>query len=73
MSKQPKKSAKSKNKPEAINESWFMPDSQSLQKQQDEHNRKFDLEKTLKAVLSLMDEMKADGRLSGEAGKDANK
>lgn len=67
MSMQPEKSAKNTKKPEVVNESWFFPDSQSLQKQQDEHNRKFDLEKSLGAVLSLMDEMKAYGRLSQEA------
>ncbi len=57
MSKQPKKSAKNtETQDEVINQSWFMPDNDSLQKQQDEHNRLFNQEKTLAAVASWMEE-----------------
>jgi hypothetical protein len=57
MSKQPKKSAKNtETQDEGINESWFLPDNESLQKQQDEHNRLFNQEKTIAAVTSWMEE-----------------
>jgi hypothetical protein len=57
MSKQPKKSAKNtETQDEGINESWFLPDNESLQKQQEEHNRLFNQERTIAAVASWMEE-----------------
>jgi hypothetical protein len=67
MSKQRKKSAKNtKMQGEEINESWFLPDDGSLQKQQDEHNRLFDQEKTLAAVSSWMEENLPDDEMEDE-------
>ena len=67
MSKQRKKSAKNtKMQGEEINESRFLPDDGSLQKQQDEHNRLFDQEKTLAAVSSWMEENLPDDEMEDE-------
>jgi hypothetical protein len=65
MNKQRKKSAKST---ENVNESWFLPDDKSLQKQQDEHNRRVNPEVMLAAVTSWMEEnLPEPEQASGEA------